>query len=320
MRLYALACWVGATVVVLTQSNCAVHCIEDASGTKCVAKSLKRFDGPPPAVQAFDPAPGMPLTVDVNYGNVALARSNSGRIEVQFQPYAYAGYDEKATADQQLAQNLRVAAVVQNGLVVSSTREGGTNGLGADVIVRLPDQFDGPITIVNHGNGPVNNFDVRVDAVGRAVALNVNNKSVMGACHVQGSPSVVNTTVDCGSNVTVYDVSDTVQITNRNSRHSGVAPAVTLRLARTAAGGGRVLSASGAISASFPKAGGYLLTARATTQGSVTEGALPPGCAKNETSPQHKTVTCGSGPHYELTAGFGPTGGPRDSNVLLAYH
>lgn len=300
-------------------AGCAVHCIEDGSGTKCVAKSLKRFDGAPPAPQAFDATAGMPVTIDVNYGNVSVARSGSGKVEVEFRPFAFAGYDEKPVADKQLAENLRVAAVMQNGLIVSSTREGGTNGLGADVIVRLPDSFDGALTIVNHGNGPVNQFDVRVDGVGRASALALTNKSTLGACFVQGAPSVVRTSVDCGAAVSVFDVSDSVQITSRGSSHSASGPAVSVRLARTAAGGGRILSASGGINAVFPQAGGYALTLKSGTPGSVNEGTLPATCTKAETSAQHKTVTCGAGAHYELTAGYGPTGAPRDASVTVSY-
>ena len=44
--------------VALLGTACSVTCIEDASGTRCSAKSLVRYDGPPSAPQAFDRAPG----------------------------------------------------------------------------------------------------------------------------------------------------------------------------------------------------------------------------------------------------------------------
>jgi hypothetical protein len=146
----------------LVMSGCAVTCIDDGSGTTCTAKSVERFAGPAPAPQLLDRAAGTPLTIDVQYGDVVVGRSGSGKVEVQFQPFAYAAHDDKASADQQLAQNLRTNVASAGGIVASVRREGGTNGLGADVSVRIPDNFDGPLTIVNRGDGPLNDFNVKI--------------------------------------------------------------------------------------------------------------------------------------------------------------
>lgn len=305
-------------VVSLLGMACSVTCIEDASGTRCSAKSLVRYDGAPSAPQAFERAPGSPLVVDVLYGNVELQRSASGKLEVQFFPFAYAGHDEKALADQQLAQNLRTAA---SGNAVTVGREGGSNGLGANVVVRVPDQFDGPITIVNKGGGPINNFDVKVQAVGRATALAVTNQSSLGACFVQGAPTVRSTTVQCGAGVSVFDVSDEVNITNLDQRHDGPNPAIALRLAAVNAGsrGGRVSSASGSVAVTFPRAAGYVVNAKSPVKGTVHDGALPPTCQRQGAANQ-KTIACGAGPTYEVVAGTQPStlGQPRDHDVVLA--
>src|SRR5688572_4900727 len=133
--------WAGST-------GCAVGCIESGNGTTCTAKSLQRFDGPAQPAAAHDRAPGSQLTIDVQYGNVIVGRSGSGKVEVEFRPFCYAGHDEKASADQQLAQNLRTGVAAGNGLTITVGRQGGSNGLGADAIVRLPDNFDGPLTII----------------------------------------------------------------------------------------------------------------------------------------------------------------------------
>ena len=305
-------------------SGCAVQCIEDASGTRCQAKSLKRFDGPAPPPQVVERAPGTPLTVDVLYGNVLVARSTSGKLEVQFMPFAYAGYDEKPIADQQLAQNLRTAVTpTPTGIVVSVAREGGSNGLGADTIVRVPDGFDGPLTIVNRGGGPVNNFDLKVEFVGNAPALSVTNQSMLGGCWIQGAPSVRSTTVRCGETISVFDVSDEVNIENTEQRHDESTPAVTLRMHGIAptSRGGTVTSASGAISATFPAAGGFVLDAKSPVAGIVQEGALPGTCTKQESSPGAKVITCGRGPSYQLIAGARPDyiGKPEPSNVVLSF-
>jgi hypothetical protein len=314
---------IAASTILAAAPGCQVGCVEDGSGTTCSAKSLERFDAAPPAPQLFDRVAGAPVTIDVLYGNVVVQRSGSGKIEVQFAPFVYAGYGERARADQQLSQNLRASATAAPGVVVSVRREGGTNGLGADALVRLPDDFDGPLTIVNHGDGPMNQFDVKVESVGRASAISVTNHSQLGSCWIHGAPSVRNTTVRCGEDITVFDVSDSVTIENVEKRHDDETPAVTLRLAGISPGsrGGRVVTASGTISASFPGAGGYVIAAKSPTKGAVREGALPQSCLKEEAGPGEKTIRCGNGPIYELTAGATPDyiGAPSDSNVLLEY-
>ncbi|MEZ4220654.1 MAG: hypothetical protein R3B13_06955 [Polyangiaceae bacterium] len=301
-----------------TQIGCEVACIEDGSGTRCTAKSLNRYDGVPPAPQAFTPAAGAPISVDVLYGNVYVTRSTTPQVVVEFKPFAYAAYDNKATADRELAENLRVSAVQQGGIQVSVAREGGSNGLGADVILRVPDSFDGALEITNRAGGPVNHFDIKADFVGRARALTVRNSASLGQCYVQGAATVQTTNVQCNNAISVFDVSGTVNITNDKRDHEGGTPAVTLRMAAVG-GGGRILTASGSINATFPASGGYALTARAASRGQVQEGALPANCTKQERGPGDKIITCGNGPHYELTAGHAPTGAPRDANVVLSY-
>jgi hypothetical protein len=319
-KLLSLVIGVG---LVASQLGCATNCYQDATGTHCTAKSLKRFDGPPPAVQVFDRAPGAPVTVDVLYGNVTVQRSTSGKIEVQFLPFAYQGYDEQALATREMTQNLRTSAVASNGVVATVSRQGGSNGVGAGVVVRLPDDFDGALNIVNRGGGPLNEFNVQVDFVGRASAVNINNQSILGSCSLRGAPTVRTTTVDCGDEVAVWDVTDAVTISSRDTSHDGPNPAIQVRLAALPAGsrGGSITSASGAVSVTLPAAGGYVVAAQSPVKGAVQEGALPAGCAKQEASAQNKTITCGQGPTFQVTAGAnpGPLGRDRPSDVVLAY-
>ncbi len=301
--------------------GCDVGCIEDGSGVHCTGKSLKEFVGARSAPQALDRAPGAPVNIDVQYGNVIVDRSASGKVEVEFAPFVYAGYDQDASAQAQLAQNLRTTATAAGAVTVTVARQGGSNGLGADVVVRLPDGFDGPLTILNRGDGPLNHFGIRVQSVGRASALTLTNQSLLGDCWVQGAPTVRSTTVQCGDGVSVFDVSDRVDITNRDDGHDDANPAVTLRLASVSpAGGGRVVSASGHVAVTLPHVG-LVVNARSPVHGTVQEGALPAGCTKAETSPAQKTVTCGGGPTYEIIAGekARSIGQPHDNNVLLSW-
>jgi hypothetical protein len=308
-----------ATLFGSSNLACELACVEDGSGTRCTAKSLKRYDGARPAAQAFNAAPGAPITIDVLYGNVFVTRSTTPQVVVEFTPFAYAAYDNQATADQELAQNLRVAATQQGGINVSVSRLGGSNGLGSDVVVRVPDAFNGAINIVNRAGGPLNHFDVKTDFVGNASAISVQNSASMGSCYVQGAPSVKNTTVQCKNVISVFDVSDMVNITNDKRDHEGGTPAITLRMASvSAAGGGKVYSASGSIAASFPAAGGYTLATRAS-RGSVKEGTLPGACTKRERGAGDKDIICGAGPNYDIQAGHAPTGPVREANVDLSF-
>ena len=311
---------VAAVVALIAFPNlgCEVACIEDGSGTTCTAKSLQRYNGTRPPAQAFNAAPGAPLTIDVIYGNIFVTRSSSPQVSVEFAPFAYAAYDNKATADRELAENLKVTAVQQGGLMVTVARQGGSNGLGSDVVVRVPDTFNGPINIVNRAGGPVNHFDVKADFVGQATAINVQNSATLGACYIQGAPSVRSTTVQCRNAITVLDVSDAVNITTDKRDFDGGTAAITLRMAGTAAGGGKVHSASGGIVATFPAAGGYVLATR-TIRGLVQEGALGANCAKQERSPGDKTITCGAGPTYDIQAAHAPTSAPGKANITLSY-
>ena len=323
LRLESVFAFLLSSAALSVSLGCQVGCIEDASGTRCTAKSLAQFQGQPSAPVQLDRAPGAPVTVDVLYGNVLVQRSTSGKVEVQFFPFVYAGHDEKAAADQQLAQNLRTTASAAGGVSVTVRREGGTNGLGADAVVKLPDDFDGVLTVVNQGGGPLNNFNVKVEFVGRASALAITNQSQLGNCWVQGAPSVRSTTVQCGEDISVFDVSDELNINNTETMHDAQTPAVTLRLAAVSPNGrgGKVTTASGGIAATFPRAGGYVLNAKSPVKGAVQEGPLPPNCAKQEAGPNAKTISCGTGPAYELTAGAAPNyvGQPEDSNVALSY-
>jgi hypothetical protein len=318
MRIFSSLVLVLGVGLLSNVTACDVGCIDDGSGVRCTGKSLKEFLGQRSAPQSFDRAPGSPLTIDVVYGNVQLDRSASGKLEVEFAPFVYAGYDQDAAAQRMLTTNLQTTA---NANTVTVARQGGSNGLGADVIVRIPDTFDGPLTVINRGDGPLNHFDLKIQAVGRAATLAVTNQSILGACWVQGAPTVKNTIVSCNDGVSVFDVADKVDIINRDEDHDDQSPAVTVRLAGVSAGGGgRISSVSGAVAVTMPK-GGYVVKASSPVKGTVREGALPAGCTKTEASPANKTITCGGGPTYEVIGGSKPNfiGQPKDSDVTFSW-
>jgi hypothetical protein len=115
-----------------------------------------------------------------------------------------------------------------------------------------------------------------------------------------------------------------VNISNDEARHDGPAPLVVFRSAGAVPGmaGGRISTASGSIAISMPRAGGYVVDASSPVRGTVQEGSVPNGCNVQAKGPNAKTISCGSGPRYEVLAGTAPNhiGQPKDSNVLLSYH
>jgi hypothetical protein len=64
-----------------------------------------------------------------------------------------------------------------------------------------------------------------------------------------------------------------------------------------------------------------VLAAHSPVKGTVLEGTLPGSCTKEEASAARKTIRCGDGPTYQLTAGAAPDyiGPPPDSNVALEF-
>jgi hypothetical protein len=311
------------TIVGTFGTGCAIQRVEGPGGTTYTAKSLKRFDGAVSPTQAVQRAPGAPVSIDVQYGNVLVTRSNSDQVEVTFRPFCYAGYDEQDYAQQQLTSNLRTTATPAGGVQVVVARSGGTNGLGADAIVGLPDGFDGTLTVLNRGDGPLNEFDLKVDHVGRATAVSITNQSQLGGCWLRGAPTVRSTTVACNESISVFDVSDDVSITNGDDHHDARSPAITLRMAAASPNsrGGSITSASGSILATFPAAGGFTIDARSPVQGNVQEGALPAVCQVQAASASAKTVRCGAGPTYQIIAGSAPSGLARKHahDVVLSY-
>jgi hypothetical protein len=303
--------------------GCATNCVRGPEGTTCTAKSLKRFDGTPPPPQVVDYVPGSPIVIAVQYGSVLVSRSTSSKVEVEFRPFCYAGYDDQAGAYQQLGQNLETRVDTSAGVAVHVARHGGTNGLGANVNVRLPDSFNGSLAITNAGDGPLNEFDVRVEYVAQATALDIRNRSSLGNCWAAGTPAIQSSGVSCGGYISVFDVSDKLEIINTGGYHRGDdTPAITLRLAKVSptSPGGTITTASGSIAATFPRAGGFSVAAT-SPNGTVQVGPLPPICQVQTASPASKTVACGAGPIYHAIAGNSSKRGPngKASDVVLDF-
>lgn len=297
---------------------------EKESGGACIqGKSLTKFDGTD--VSKTVSYQGGDVTIATVYGNVTVeGGAASGTVEVIFKPFDFEAYDEKELATRQMNENLLLTIQDGANVNVTAARQGNpTNGLGASVTVKLPADFAGNLTIMNHGDGPLANageFDVDVKSVSQAKTVTLTNKASLGDCYVSGAASVVSTGVTCHGKVSVLGVSDDVNITTDGEGMDD--PSVVLRVASVSAGakGGKITVADeGSIDATFPASGNYSVHASAPL-GAVDTGAPPATCTVSEAAASDKKVTCGSdGPAYDLFTN-GENGSVfLEGNIVIKY-
>ncbi|MFO0572011.1 MAG: hypothetical protein U0263_40685 [Polyangiaceae bacterium] len=310
----------GATL--FSATGCKVEDCPDSEkkgGVCVVGKSLTKFNGTPSS-NTVDYQAGTPLSIEGVYGNINVTSgAAAGKVEVTFEPFDYEGHDEKDLATRQMNDNLKMNTDLTGGVHVTAVRTGDTtNGLGANITVKLPADFDGSISVYNHGNGPLNEFDLNVGFVGKSTSVSITNDSGIGDCKIQGAATVTDTKATCGDLITVLDVSDNVNITKKGLS-AGSDATVVLRMASIAAtaAGGSIVTEDGSIDATFPATGTYAIQAFSPTQGIVTEGTPPASCTVETAAPGSKTITCGAAtPLYKVTAGQDGLG---DSNINLSY-
>lgn len=296
-------------VILLSVPGCKTECGEDeeSGASGCAAKSLTRFNGTPVTPAAVDYNVGDDITIEAAYGDVKVVQGNATQFEVTFEPFDYEGYDEKDLAVRQMNENLDLSI---QGSTIKAVRKGDTtNGLGAHITVKLPTNFNGKLTIMNHCDGPLNHFESDIDYAASATAIDVTGEGALSECHVDGSPTVINTRIDCGDDVKLLNVSDNINVTVREGTGFDE-PIATISLAGISdtATGGTINVADGPIDITFPGSSDYSILANAPT-GSVNSGTVPTGCVENAASEQSKGYTCGAGgPTYNIT-----TNGENDS-------
>jgi hypothetical protein len=306
-------------------SGCKNTCSSNDQGSQCTSKSVTEFRG-----TAVDKdigySAGQNLSIDTVYGNVTVVGGGtSGNIHVTFQPFDYEGYDEESLAQNNMNSGLDLGVDGTTDVKVTAARNSSvsTNGLGSGITVTIPNDFNGTITVHNHGSGPLANqdkqFDVNVSAVGAATAVTVVNDSDLGDTFVTGNTGVTNTSVTAHEVVTVTGVADTVNITTDGTGLGD--PGVVLSIASISpnAAGGTITSQEGGIQATFPATGDYAIQASAP-QGKVNEGTPPGSCNVQTAADTAKTVTCGaSGPIYKLTTNGVNDDVFQEGNIDLTY-
>ncbi|HEY3235240.1 MAG TPA: hypothetical protein VGJ84_10995 [Polyangiaceae bacterium] len=303
--LFALAL---TATLVFSALGCETSKCKDEQGRDAVcAKSLTRFlpqQNPAPVTTTW--SAGTPIKVLGLYGNITVRSGASGAVEVAFKPFDYRAYDAEAQARDELANNLitSVATDADGTLVISTARQpGSSNGLGADIDVKLPSNFDALLKVRNSGQGPQNPGDVDIQFVGSSPRVEVINDALVGSCTVMGAPSLKFTEVTCVDETMVSNVNDTVNVATTGL----IAPIqVTIASISASAGPSSITAADSDISVTFPASAQFSVNATATG-GAVSAGSPPSSCMIQSTAPDASTITCGAagGPEYSINTGDG---------------
>ena len=295
--------------------GCELNCTENenSQGGTCVAKSLKRFKGKP-QVKSAPWSAGQAVEVQGVHGDIVVLQGTGSDVVVTFQPFSYRAHDSGDAARQEMDENLVLSAELDAGVIsVVSARDGGTDGLGARIVVELPPSFDGHLSLENAGASSINPGNLDVQFVGASPRVSLSNEGI-GSCDLNGSASVTTTDVVCGGAAEVRGVADDVNITT-TGLETGTAIVLELSAIGPNATGGKVVSRDGNIEVTFPVSGVYSAVASSPTQGEVEFGAPPSGCSVAGSSPW--TLSCGTGSaSYILTAGDQGLG---ESHVNVSY-
>lgn len=317
LRINKLALAAGGVVAFLGASGCEVKNCETSDGKSGVcAASLTRFEADDVTFDPIAYEPGTDVTVHGNYGDIHVVEGTEGEVGLKLEPFNYRGHDEEDAARKELANNADYTFETNDsGIYVETERHDSYTGLGADITVYLPPEFDGKLSLVNSSDGPVNPGDVKAEFVGAASALELSTKS-LGDCTANGAPSVHTTRASCDGDVIVTDVSSGGSIAAKGLEHG-----VRLVLADlTDGGGGNVSSEDGDITVQFPEGAVFSVSASATEDGKVNAGPLEDSCVADRAAPSSASFTCGDSPtgdpHFTITAG---TDGVGPSNVYLKF-
>jgi hypothetical protein len=316
-RISLLACLSLCPSVLAAGTGCEVtDCTTEEGESAVCSESLQRYtlDDGEIEPDALPYSPGMHVSVDGVYGAIQVEEGTTGEVSVLIEPFTYRGHSKDDEAREEL-ESFFAWSFIENGNVVQVTTgrlDGSTNGLGAEITLFLPSDFDGELAVRNRSNGPINPGDIDVNFVGEATLLEIQAES-LGDCFVDGAPSVTFTQIFCDGEITLRDGSDNVRIAS-----TGLGGGAQVRLSQVGSGaqGGFIETEDGDIEFVLPS-GPFSIQAEATEDGTVSEENVPGACELVESSSSQKDVDCGQGvPSYDLAAGIDGVG---PSNIVFTY-
>jgi hypothetical protein len=310
-----------AGLLLAAATGCEAYDCEGADGesAKCL-DSLKRYELPEnPAPETVAWQSGQNVTVNGRRGDITIRQGSADQVTVHFVPFNYRSHQKEDEARDELAQYLTLAVTTDaTGILVTTERDNASNdGLGADIFVDLPPNFDGMLDLFNDGDGIINPGNINVQFVGMAHQVDVVNGAGVGTCTIMGAPSVTTTVVACDDDVHVENVSDSLAIAA-----TSLDTHITVSLASISADAANstITTEDGTIDISFPSEAGF--QAMASAPGGLVDAGVVPSACTMSTEADVTEVTCaGDGtlsvvPIYTLTAG----GSFGDNSVTLRYH
>lgn len=281
---------------------------DDGKDAKC-AESLKAYE----ATETLETLPytgGGSVTINGKYGDITILPGDAGEVSTTFMPFNYRGNSQEEDARRELEENLDLIFEddgAGNFSIVTS-RNGGTNGLGSHITVRLPPEFDGVLIVENEGDGVINQGLIDVKFVGEATTLNVTNHGLQRCNVLRGDddePSIVSNLNDvnvrCESHIFVRGVNDNVVVRSFSpSFHSDVR--VDIVGVSATAIGGSIIADNGSVQVTLPTGGDFNVVASAG-EGARISNVDAAECEAPVSDESDLELTCGAGgPIYEMRA------------------
>jgi hypothetical protein len=274
---------------------------ESCSGDEC-PPSLVRFDG-----EKVEPDPlpyvlGMEVTIDALYGSIETVEGFEGEVSVAFEPFVYRAADEEEEAREELENAFDYTfASEENAVEVTTDRRDTADGLGADITVSLPPEFDGALVVRSRGDGPVYPGAFLAPYVANATSVDVVAENGID-CFVNADGSVFSTRALCDGPILLRGVTDELDVAS-----TGLDGGVIVFLSSVAGeiAGGTITSEDGNIELGFPDSSNFSVQAEIAGSGRINGQLIGSNaCVIEAESTKSKLLTCGEGgPHYAATSG-----------------
>lgn len=279
---------------------------ESCVGSECPPE-FERFDGEAVTTEPLPYILGMDVTIDVRYGAIETVEGFPGEVSVVFQPFNQRAPDEELEALEELESAFDYTFETDdNAFVVTTDRDEMADGVGADVTVRLPPQFEGALVVRSRGDGPVSAGGVVGTYVADASSLDLTTENG-GECFIDARESIFSTWARCNGAITLLGVSDGLDVAS-----SGLDGNVSVFLHSVAGpnAGGTITSEDGNIELGFPDGSDFSLQAELASTGFIKAELIDPeACLIATEDRTSRLFVCGSGgPHYVATAGTGGSG------------
>jgi hypothetical protein len=280
-RFRSLALSAFSLSLLLAASGCETSNCETEEGEDAVcAESLKKFTvaGAEQTIEVEYEA-GRDLVIDNIKGTIHVNEGlDAGQISITFEPFTYRGHSKDAEAKDDIENKFSASfewSEADEAYIARTDRsEGSTDELGAEITVNLPPEFDGVLRVVNQGGGELNPGDVNVNFTALSPTVNLENKSLVGNCDLDGAATVTLTTADCGGSIEIRNISDNVDVVS-TGLETGMDILVQFASISDDATGGSIKSDDGQVDVIFPVPDeDNDVTANFSVDASTGEGAI----------------------------------------------